>query len=351
MAAETPSVSVIVPVYDVRGYLRKCVRSIQNQTERDIEIILVDDGSTDGSGKLCDRLAARDSRIVVCHQKNSGVSAARNRGLDLARGKYIMFCDSDDTALPRYCQAHLEAMSQPGVALTINGAHLTLPAGPAGEKYFPSYQRVMSLLLGGWLTYVWGKCYETQKLRIWGLRFDRQVSYGEDTIFVMQYALRLLDQPGQICLWQEPLYEHYKKPGSLSQNMKAKLSTVEPRIQLARQLNDAVGLDGQELELERYVVRDRVILRHEVFQACLNDCPWYRLRRGLRLVKEAMAQPDFQDMVQEGTDLAIFHPNYWKLLRERRAVPLFLRLTLRKMAKQVLRNPLVQRVVRRRICI
>ena len=68
-------------------------------------------------------------------------------------------------------------------------------------------------------------------------------------------------------------------------------------------------------------------------------------------IKEAMAQPDFQDMVQEGTDLAIFHPNHWKLLRERRAVPLFLRLTLRKMAKQVLRNPLVQRVVRRRICI
>ena len=86
MAAETPLVSVIVPVYNVRGYLRKCVRSLQNQTERDIEIILVDDGSTDGSGKLCDRLAARDSRIVVCHQKNSGVSAARNKGMDLARG-------------------------------------------------------------------------------------------------------------------------------------------------------------------------------------------------------------------------------------------------------------------------
>lgn len=89
-------VSVVIPVYNVKRYLEECVSSVIDQTWRNIEIILVDDGSTDESGRLCDEIAKKDSRIKVIHQKNRGQSSARNRGMSEATGEYILFVDSDD---------------------------------------------------------------------------------------------------------------------------------------------------------------------------------------------------------------------------------------------------------------
>lgn len=92
-------VSVIIPVYNVKPYLERCVHSVLNQTYKDLEIILVDDGSTDGSGALCEQIAAGESRIRVVHQQNQGLSGARNTGIHQAQGKYVIFLDSDDTWL------------------------------------------------------------------------------------------------------------------------------------------------------------------------------------------------------------------------------------------------------------
>ena len=89
-------ISVIVPVYNVEAYLEKCVNSILHQTYENIEVILIDDGSTDNSGAICDALAADDSRIKVLHKSNGGVSSARNLGISVASGAYICFVDSDD---------------------------------------------------------------------------------------------------------------------------------------------------------------------------------------------------------------------------------------------------------------
>jgi glycosyltransferase involved in cell wall biosynthesis len=89
-------VSVIIPVYNVKPYLERCVKSVVGQTYQELEIILVDDGSKDGSGKLCDKLADSDSRIKVVHQKNQGLSGARNTGIRQATGEYVVFLDSDD---------------------------------------------------------------------------------------------------------------------------------------------------------------------------------------------------------------------------------------------------------------
>ena len=89
-------ISVIIPVYNVEPYLRKCLDSIVNQTYRDLEILVVDDGSTDGSGAICDSYAEKDERVVVFHTENRGLSAARNLGLDNAKGEWINFLDSDD---------------------------------------------------------------------------------------------------------------------------------------------------------------------------------------------------------------------------------------------------------------
>ncbi|MBA1325633.1 glycosyltransferase [Enterococcus faecium] len=88
--------SIIVPVYKVEKYLRKCVDSILAQTFTDFEVILVDDGSPDNSGKICDEYAEKDNRVRVIHKENGGLSSARNAGIDVARGKYLGFVDSDD---------------------------------------------------------------------------------------------------------------------------------------------------------------------------------------------------------------------------------------------------------------
>lgn len=103
-AGAKPAVSVIVPVYNVELYIQRCVDSLISQTLQNIEIILVNDGSTDACGKICDKYAAKDSRIRVIHQENAGLSEARNAGIDVARADYLMFVDSDDWVEREFCE-------------------------------------------------------------------------------------------------------------------------------------------------------------------------------------------------------------------------------------------------------
>ena len=110
--------SVIVPVYNVQKYLDQCVESVLKQTYTDFEVILVDDGSTDNSGKMCDDWAQKDDRIKVVHQKNQGLSGARNTGIDTSEGEYLVFVDSDDliaenmfsTLMPMMTDENLDAV-------------------------------------------------------------------------------------------------------------------------------------------------------------------------------------------------------------------------------------------------
>lgn len=94
-------ISVIVPIYNVEEYLPACIESILNQTYKDFEILLIDDGSTDNSGKICDKYAGKDKRCIVIHQQNKGLSGARNTGLDNVKGEYISFIDGDDYIHPQ----------------------------------------------------------------------------------------------------------------------------------------------------------------------------------------------------------------------------------------------------------
>ena len=97
-----PKVSIIVPIYNSEAHLSRCIDSILAQTLTDFELILVNDGSQDNSGKICDNYAQKDSRIIVLHKENGGTSSARNVGLKKSRGEYITFVDSDDTIYPHY---------------------------------------------------------------------------------------------------------------------------------------------------------------------------------------------------------------------------------------------------------
>ena len=118
-------ISVIVPAYNVKPYLERCVNSIINQSYPNLEIILVDDGSTDSTGVLCDQIAREDSRIVVLHKENGGLSDARNAGLDICTGDFISFIDSDDYIEPDMYECMMEEMKDESVSLVAAGFIVT----------------------------------------------------------------------------------------------------------------------------------------------------------------------------------------------------------------------------------
>ena len=131
-----PEISVIVPVYRVEKYLNDCIDSILAQTFADFELILVDDGSPDSCPALCDAAAARDSRIRVLHQKNRGLSGARNAGLDIVRGRWLAFVDSDDMLLPQALEKAHSTAEKTGADVVLYGFAFTDENGKNYEVYF-----------------------------------------------------------------------------------------------------------------------------------------------------------------------------------------------------------------------
>lgn len=123
---EKPLVSIIVPVYQVKDYIGECVESLLAQTYKNLEILLVDDGSMDGSGELCDEYARKDHRIRVIHQENQGLSAARNIGMNLAKGEFVAFVDSDDAVLPDYIKILYRLVSEYHADIAV-GAYVKCP--------------------------------------------------------------------------------------------------------------------------------------------------------------------------------------------------------------------------------
>lgn len=194
-----PSVSVIVPVYNVEPYLRRCLDSILAQTFQDFELIIVDDGSTDGCGAICDEYASSDARVRVIHKKNAGVSTARNTGLDAAIGQYVYFCDSDDSILPETLQSTVMLAEE-------NSADAVSFNFSRGEKKQNLDGSVSVVDLSGIDTryeYLFGKplfhngCWE-----VWTFLFTRSVieennirfclecnNYAEDLGFTLNYLM------------------------------------------------------------------------------------------------------------------------------------------------------------------
>ncbi|MFR2794264.1 MAG: glycosyltransferase family 2 protein [Eisenbergiella sp.] len=130
-------VSIIVPVYNCKKYIEKCLDSVLNQTYHDIECIVVDDGSSDGSEEVIDRIGERDERVKVIHQKNSGVSSARNRALQLATGKYITFLDGDDYLGKGYIEQLVNAAEENSSELVICGYQMVDTNGRVLKKIIP----------------------------------------------------------------------------------------------------------------------------------------------------------------------------------------------------------------------
>lgn len=194
-------VSVIIPVYNAMPYFTECMRSLMAQTLEDIEIILVDDGGSDGSGTFADALAEVNNTVRVIHQKNAGVSAARNAGLTIARGEYIGFVDADDVAGPELFET-LFAAAVLFSADVVNSGYKTYnekdscatPAAPSFELGTVLNQQDMKLYAAqmhktGCFLYVWRNLFSRRLIEENNIRFDEDISVGEDTLFNMECFL------------------------------------------------------------------------------------------------------------------------------------------------------------------
>lgn len=190
-------ISIIVPVYNVEKYIKQCVDSILNQSYSNIEVILVDDGSPDNCPRICDEYALIDKRVKVIHKKNSGVSAARNTGIEESSGKYIMFCDSDDYVHPKWCEELHKAISNDGVDLGICGyVCADIDNTQIGkEKIYSTKESVeiirkdqfFNLYEREFINMPWNKIFKRNVIINNDLRMDSNIQYNEDLLFVMEY--------------------------------------------------------------------------------------------------------------------------------------------------------------------
>ncbi len=190
-------ISVVVPVFNVAPYLRRCIDSLLSQTFRDFELILVDDGSTDGSSGICDEYNNKDTHVRALHYNNSGVSVARNRGIEAARGEYISFVDADDWVEEGFLQAfadeiELRKAEDAAVDMVVQGYwnhegevvqwHSSLHRNEH-EIYSQLYDMEQKRLLG----YVWNKVFRRAVIEEHHVRFSPDIPIGEDFVFSMAF--------------------------------------------------------------------------------------------------------------------------------------------------------------------
>ena len=179
-------ISIIIPIYNTETFLRQCVDSVINQTYKNLEIILVDDGSTDNSGKICDEYALKDNRIKVIHKKNGGVSSARNAGLDIAKGDYIGFVDSDDFIEKDMYESLLNTIIRTKSQVVVCNWFKGVKNNWIQNKIFPTKEKLTvneALENFYWCMFCWNKLFD---IKIIGkIRFPVNCGYGEDISFCL----------------------------------------------------------------------------------------------------------------------------------------------------------------------
>ena len=217
-----PKVSIIIPVYNTEEYLAACIESVRSQSFKDFEVLLVDDGSTDGSGQICDEFVQKDNRFIVFHKENGGVSTARNLGLDNARGEWVYFVDSDDEILPGGLQTLVDCVSD-DVDIVLGGYERY---DEDGENIYKIGDRVVTMLdkeeslstlyeghgkYYDYLTYGCIRLLRNSIIQEQNLRFITSLRNKEDTLFLTQYICR---STGITRFTTAPVYKYNRRSNS-----------------------------------------------------------------------------------------------------------------------------------------
>lgn len=286
-------ISVIVPVYNTEQYLPRCIDSILSQSFTDFELLLVDDGSTDGCGKICDSYAEKDSRIRVFHKENDGVSSARNLGLDNAKGEWICFVDSDDELMPNGIRMMAEGISDE-VDLVMAGYNkygdnnsLIYSLDALKALIIDKKQAIKEMFSPSdyvYQGYICGKLFRMNEVMKRGIRFSKDIYFNEDRLFITQF----------ICLSERniyyttgPVYKYYERLGgammSIRKGFNPKFVTDMTASIRMRQLLHETFRDKELLDLadnQIYSSYRRIIGMMQDFQY-RDDKRLFRLRRQL----------------------------------------------------------------------
>lgn len=259
-------VTVIVPVWNMEDRIENCISSIQHQTWRNLQIIVINDGSTDLTQQIVEKIAQVDERVQLINQSNAGVSEARNRGLDLAAGKWIMFVDSDDYIEPN-CIECLMGHVYGNTDIVVSAYKVRVGNEVLSNKPCHTAATVMNfegkeeiaklLLLNGWieriaLWSVWGGIIKREVIYKNGLHFDRSISISEDELF----SLDCYAAAQKITIINEPLYIVWKKEKSLSSkgcSMERALSAKKKLLKKKMMLYSCWGLYDENMEVNQMV--------------------------------------------------------------------------------------------------
>ena len=218
-------VSIIVPIYNIEGYIRECIDSILAQTYPDFELILVDDGSPDNCGRICDEYAEKDVRIKVIHKENGGLTSARNAGLSVAKGDWIMHVDGDDWIESDMIESLIEAANATEADLVFGDF---MKYGPnAGNKQLPSWNcdkiDSMSRYIAYVMTTIWGSIAKRSLYIDHSLKSPEGISYCED----FHLIVRLCHYAKKIANVHRPFYHYRYRPTSIMSNMSRKTESDE----------------------------------------------------------------------------------------------------------------------------
>lgn len=284
-------ISVIVPCYNAEVYLDRCIQSIILQTYRNIEIILVDDGSTDNTYGKCREWMLRDDRIQVVHKQNGGLSDARNAGLEIANGEYIAFVDSDDFIHPTMLEKLIASLTNNmtdiavcGIYRTNGMANVELPFGYNGDiSCLNSSQALKDILTYRCTIAAWNKLYKRSSID--GIRFIKG-RYNEDFPFLVE----LYNKDLKVSYIIEPLYYYFINPNGITGKFSSKLLDG---LRNAREICKSLGKDvNYKKECEEYLDRNVVgairmlFLNHasNKFPEEFNYCRRYAINNIKRLL-------------------------------------------------------------------
>ena len=211
-------ISVIVPVYNVEKYLDKCIESILNQTFKNLEIILLDDGSTDNSGKMCDEYAKKDSRIKVVHKENGGISDTRNKGIDVSTGEYIGFVDSDDYISEDMFETMYNLSERYGADISVVSYYeirknKIIDVRDSGElSVMTTEESIKELLRDTKIqSYPWNKLYRRELFE--GIRYPQGKNFEDiaTTLLLFEKATRVVRE-------EKPVYYYVRRNDSITEN-------------------------------------------------------------------------------------------------------------------------------------
>ena len=261
----SPTVSIIIPVYNAEKTIGRCIDSILNQEYNDFELLLVDDGSTDDSGTICDAYAERDGRIQVFHQANAGVSASRNLALDRARGDYLQFLDSDDWITTDATSSLVRAMEGGPCDMVVSDFYRVVgdrvsQKGDIEEDGILTREEYAAHMMENpadfYYGVLWNKLYRRSIVEEHHLRMDPEISWCEDFMFNLEY-IRYAEFFRAI---QIPIYYYVKTKGSLasgisiSKTVKMKLTVFEDYHKFFKTVLDDEEYEKCRLKVYRFLL-------------------------------------------------------------------------------------------------